>query len=84
VRDLGHSTASDMEVWIHAAAHQFVIVSKDANFHRLSLRLGHPPKIIWIRRGDCSTAEIEAILRRHQPDLLAFGQDTDSGSMILL
>ena len=53
-------------VWAYAAEHRFVIVSKDADFHQRSFVLGHPPKVVWIRRGNCSTAEIEAILRDRQ------------------
>ena len=37
--------------------------------------LGHPPKVVWSRRGNCSTPEIEEILRVRQADLLAFEQD---------
>jgi predicted nuclease of predicted toxin-antitoxin system len=37
--------------------------------------LGHPPKVVWIRRGNCSTVEIEGILRSREADLLAFEQD---------
>jgi len=37
--------------------------------------LGHPPKVVWIRRGNCSTVEIEAILRSREADLFAFERD---------
>jgi predicted nuclease of predicted toxin-antitoxin system len=30
-------------------------VSKDADFHERSFVLGPPPKVIWIRRRNCST-----------------------------
>jgi predicted nuclease of predicted toxin-antitoxin system len=83
VRDVGLSSADDIEVWTFAASDGFVIVSKDADFYDLSLRLGHPPKLVWIRRGNCSTDEIAVILRDHQLDLLAFEQDTGAGSLIL-
>jgi predicted nuclease of predicted toxin-antitoxin system len=32
-------------------------------------------KVVWIRLGNCSTREIEEILRAHHADLLAFEQD---------
>lgn len=67
----------------HAAEHRFVIVSKDADFHQRSFVLGHPPKVVWIRRGNCSTAEIEAILRDRQDELLSFERDEDQSFLAL-
>jgi predicted nuclease of predicted toxin-antitoxin system len=59
----------------YAAEHGYVIVSKDAEFHQRSFVLGHPPKVVWIRRGNCSTRDIETLLRARGPDLLAFDAD---------
>ena len=50
VREVGLQTADDDTVWQYAAEHGFAIVSKDADFHERSFLLGHPPKVIWIRR----------------------------------
>jgi predicted nuclease of predicted toxin-antitoxin system len=44
---------------------------------------GHPPKVIWIRRGNCSTDEVAAILRDHQAEMLVFEGDTE-GSFLAL
>ena len=73
VRDVGLQAADDDTVWAYAAEHGFVIVSKDADFHQRSFVLGPPPKVVWIRRGNCSTVEIEGIFRSHEADLLALG-----------
>ena len=54
VREVGLQAADDT-VWRYAAEHGFAIVSRDADFHERSFLLGHPPKVIWIRRGNCST-----------------------------
>ncbi len=45
-------------IWTHARDHGFVIVSKDEDFHRLSVLLGPPPKVIWIRLGNCTTEDV--------------------------
>lgn len=58
-------------------------VSKDADLHQRRFVLGHPPKVVWIRRGNCSTAEIEEILRARQADLLAFELD-EHGAFLAL
>jgi predicted nuclease of predicted toxin-antitoxin system len=44
---------------------------------------GHPPKVVWIRRGNCSTATIELILRAHQDDLIKFAE-SEQGSFLAL
>src|SRR2546422_6085470 len=43
----------------HARDHGLVIVTKDENFHRLSVLLGPPPKVMWVRLGNCSTRSEE-------------------------
>ena len=43
----------------------FTIVSKDAGFYQTSIALGKPPKFIWLRVGNCSTAMIVDLLRLH-------------------
>ena len=75
VRDAGLQASSDEDVWNHDIQQQFVIVSKDSDFRQRSFLLGSPPKVVWIRRGNCSTNEIEAIIRSHYDDLLAFDQN---------
>jgi len=63
VRNVGLGRADDDAVWQYALAQGFAIVYKDSDFHQLSFVRGHPPKVVWIRRGNCSTDEIEALVR---------------------
>ena len=83
VRQLGLERADDEAVWKHAAGHGFTIVSKDADFHQLSFVRGQPPKVIWIRRGNCSTQAIQTLLRDAHPDLVAFERDADASFLAL-
>ena len=83
VRDVGLQAADDDTVWAYASEHGFVIVSKDADFHQRSFVLRHPPKVVWIRRGNCSTAEIKEILRTRQADLHAFELDEHGAFLVL-
>jgi predicted nuclease of predicted toxin-antitoxin system len=64
VRNVGLKSSSDPEVWSYAVENGYVIVSKDADMHDRSLLYGLPPKVIWIRLGNCSTREVEALIRR--------------------
>ena len=75
VKDVGLESADDVEVWSYARMHELVIVSKDSDFRQLSFTFGHPPKVVWIRRGNCSTSEIESILRDRYDEVLEFHND---------
>lgn len=58
VDDLGLGRADDHQVWKHAKDNGFCIVSKDSDYYDLSVLHGHPPKVIWLRSGNCTTREI--------------------------
>lgn len=60
---LGFDFAADTEIWNYAKSNDFILVTKDADFGDMSLLRGFPPKVIWLRRGNCSTNDIENILR---------------------
>jgi predicted nuclease of predicted toxin-antitoxin system len=75
VRDVGLAAAPDPTVWAYAAAQGLVIVSKDADFQHRALLLGHPPKVVWLRLGNCATAVVASLLRARHADLLAFEAD---------
>ncbi|MEW6130312.1 MAG: DUF5615 family PIN-like protein [Acidobacteriota bacterium] len=43
----------------------YLLVTKDADFSDLCMLYGFPPKVIWIRRGNCTNHTIEELLRNH-------------------
>lgn len=55
---------ADPLVWDYAKDNGFMIVSKDADMHDLSLVFGNPPKVVWLRLGNCSTSQVANLLRR--------------------
>ena len=75
VRDVGMKATIDPVVWDYAKEHDLMIVSKDADMHDLSLVLGNPPKVIWLRLGNCSTSQVEALLRRELNAIELFYRD---------
>ena len=83
VHDLGMDTASDTEVWHYAAEHNYTIVFKDADFHQRSLVLGTPPKIIWIRLGNCSVADTASLLRERFVTIQRFHENTEAAFLAL-
>jgi predicted nuclease of predicted toxin-antitoxin system len=69
VSALGLSQGDDSEVWQRAESGGYTVVSKDSDFNDLLLLHGFPPFVIWIRRGNCSTSEIEALLRTRRSEI---------------
>jgi len=62
VADVNLTTEDDESVWKFAADHGFVIISKDSDFFHRALLRGHPPKVIHLRIGNCSTQHIRNLL----------------------
>jgi predicted nuclease of predicted toxin-antitoxin system len=81
---VGLERAADDDVWRYAREHDFTIVTKDADFGDLSVLHGFPPGVIWLRIGNCSTAEIEDLLRKSHTTLQAFEAESATGLLTLL
>lgn len=61
----------------------FTIVSKDADFNNRAFLFGPPPKVVWIRRGSCSTRELEDLLRARHADVVWFSAEAAAALLIL-
>jgi len=83
IQDVGLGSADDATVWNYARANSFIIVSKDSDFHERSVVSGAPPKVVWIRRGNCSTDAIEQLLRSHAGDVTNLSTDNAARFLIL-
>ena len=83
VQNLGLDREPDGPVWEYARSYGFVIVTKDADFSDRSAMAGHPPKVIWLRLGNCTTSEIEATLRLRTAEIERFGGDSRLGVLAL-
>ena len=80
---LGLDRASDVEIREFAHQEALVIVTKDADFSDLCLLKGFPPKVIWIRRGNCSVNELEQLLREHFEQIEVLEVDQFNGVLTL-
>ena len=74
---------SDDLIWDFAKENDFAIVTKDEDFADLNERLGFPPKVILIKRGNCPTKTIEAILRSSLDSIHELLTDPEIGLLIL-
>jgi predicted nuclease of predicted toxin-antitoxin system len=70
-------------VWEHAKAHGFAIVSKDSDFAEKSVLYSNPPKIVWVQIGNCSTAEIEKLLRSASEMIRSFIENDEETCLLL-
>lgn len=80
---MGLDQKSDDIIWKTAKKEDYIIITKDSDFNELSVFHGFPPKVIWIRKGNCSTKIIELLLRNNYDAIVAFYQDPNIGILIL-
>ena len=82
-RDCGLLGLTDDEVWEFAGAHGFIVVSKDSDFQQRSLLYGHPPKVIWLRLGNCTRQDLFERIMDHKQDIRTFTDDPFESVLIL-
>lgn len=70
VVDVGLQSASDRELWAWARREGRALVTKDEDFRDLSIRLGPPPPVVWVRIGNCRKSVLLAAFARVLPALL--------------
>jgi predicted nuclease of predicted toxin-antitoxin system len=78
VRDLGLEGAEDRLIWKAAAEGGYLLASKDTDFYQRSLVHGAPPKVIWLRVGNGSTAAVAALLRDRYVVARRFAEDAQA------
>jgi predicted nuclease of predicted toxin-antitoxin system len=75
VRDVGLKAADDPVVWEYAKRNGLMIVSKDSDMHQRSFVFGYPPKVVWVRLGNCSTSDVETLPRDNFAAVKTFHED---------
>jgi predicted nuclease of predicted toxin-antitoxin system len=83
VKLVGLAEASDLQIWQYARANGYAIISKDGDFSQLALLHGAPPKIIWLKVGNASTADIETHLRKHVKEIQAFSDAQEEALLVI-
>lgn len=79
VQSLGLDCSPDASLWDFARDNNFIVVTKDVDFSDRSAMYGHPPKVIWIRLGNCTTNDIESALRSQHGQIKALGEEENIG-----
>ncbi len=83
VRLIGAGGAPDSDIWDVAREHACLLVTKDEDFHRLSIVRGAPPKVVWIRLGNGTTRDVADLLRNHYRSILRFAEQEEATFLVL-
>lgn len=83
VKTVGLMNIDDKVIWEYAKTHNFVLVSKDSDFHQRSLLYRSPPKFIYLRIGNSPTSKIVQIFREGFDTITQFG-DSETESILIL
>ncbi|WP_040896597.1 DUF5615 family PIN-like protein [Xenococcus sp. PCC 7305] len=83
VKTLGLTNTDDLIIWDYAKENDYVIISKDSDFHQRSILFGHPPKFIYLRIGNSPTSKIVNILRDNF-DIVTQFNNSQSESILVL
>ena len=75
VRLLGMAEKDDYVIWQYARDNDLIIATQDADFDGLAQIHGFPPKIIWLRCGNTSTANILHLFLSNYDLIKAFYED---------
>jgi predicted nuclease of predicted toxin-antitoxin system len=78
---IGLGGGLDDDVWRYAKDNGFMVVSKDSDFYEKSILHGHPPRVIWVKRGNCANRQIQLLLR-NKADIIAEFYQNDRVSFI--
>jgi predicted nuclease of predicted toxin-antitoxin system len=84
IADLALDRADDDTVWQYARSAGYTIVTKDADFGEISVIRGFPPKVVWLRIGNCTTAQIATLLRTYLTAIESLEDDPEVGLLALL
>jgi predicted nuclease of predicted toxin-antitoxin system len=83
VHECGLGSADDSAIWRYARDNTLTVVSKDSDFQDRSVLHGHPPKLIWLRAANCSTGEIETLLRSAAEVIRKFIEEDQESYLVL-
>jgi predicted nuclease of predicted toxin-antitoxin system len=67
VKSQGWVDWKDYDIFMSARKLQYdAVITLDEDFNKLLLEHGTPPKIIWIKTGNCSTTKLTDVIVSHK------------------
>lgn len=83
LKRLGLDRSGDDAVWKFAQREGFTIVTLDADFAEMAALRGVPPRVVWLRCGNQTTAFVERMLRDHLAVIEQFVVDEEAACLEL-
>ena len=83
IRDCGLKGATDEAIWGFARTNNFTIISKDSDFYQRSLFYGSPPKLVWLRIGNCTRDDLVNLLLKYELEINALDADPLESVLVL-
>ncbi len=83
IKMLGLAQTPDREIWDFAQSKGFTILTKDADFHQMSLLLGFPPKVVHLMMGNISTKALIEVIRKNEKEIKEFFEDPKSSLLVI-
>lgn len=75
---LGLAKADDSDIWYYARHHEFSLVTKNTDMVDLCVLRGGPPKVLWLRIGNCTTEAVRDVFANHSERIARFANDDSS------
>jgi len=83
VRLLGRGGAGDEEIWQLARDHGCMLLTRDEDYAGMSVLRSAPPKVILVRLGNCTTADVIRLLRDRESTIREFHDHPDAAFLAL-
>ena len=77
LKHLNLREATDEEIFAECRLRNATIITKDIDFLNLQVRLGAPPKVIWLTCGNTSKNRLKEIFTQHLAQALELLQKED-------
>jgi predicted nuclease of predicted toxin-antitoxin system len=84
VRNCGLKGSPDEDIWEYAKINSFIIISKDADFYQRSLLYGAPPKLVWLRIGNCTRDVLVSLILQYKEDIYQLHNNLDDSILVIL
>ena len=72
IKDFSLQFAEDKRIFEKARELDAIIITKDRDFVELQMRLGPPPKVIWVTSGNTSNRRLKQIFSKLFPEIVTF------------
>lgn len=80
----GLDRADDIDIWLFAQQHEYIIITKDSDYSDILTLRGAPPKVIWLHIGNSTNEVVERVIRQNYQRIEQFDKEIDSALLEIL